>query len=292
MNQASRANTWWHRLIAIFVLVGLFAGCQTIRDLSQIKKPELSIKTVRLTDLTFDSLTLVTDLQIKNPNRLSATLRGFDYDLDINGNSFVKGRQDNKVVLPSMGENSIGIPMTLRFSDLYKTFQSMKNEDSAAYKISLGLDFELPVIGDRQFPVSKEGYIPLPKLPVIKVNSLRVKKMSFSGADLELELKVSNPNAFAMSFDNLKYNLEISGQSWVTGAVPEMLQIGKSGENTLTIPVSIKFAQMGQTLYQVLMQKSAIDYRFQGNVDLKTSIPIMNKVNLPIDMAGKLNILR
>lgn len=267
-------------------------SCSTFRKLAKVQKPKVSVDNVRFTGISFDDIGLAFDVKIDNPNQLSAKLAGFDYDLHINDASFLKGQQDSELNIEAMGQSTLEVPLTLNFKDLYKTYRSLQNQDSSEYKIDLGLDFDLPVLGKTRIPVSKKGFVPLIKLPTVKVASLKVQKMGLSGADLDLKLQIDNPNAFNLLASNLNYNFSVNGQSWVKGTSPENIRVDEKGESIMSIPISLDFFSLGQTALQLLSGDQSINYSFQGNVDLNTSMPMLKQFKLPIDKSGQLDLSR
>ena len=66
-------------LIICFLLILL--SCASIKDLVNIKKPVLSFHKVQLTGISFNDVNLRFDIKIENPNPMSATLYGLDYEL-------------------------------------------------------------------------------------------------------------------------------------------------------------------------------------------------------------------
>lgn len=279
-----------------FTLMGAFilflGGCSTVSQLAKIQKPALSVEGVRFTGMNFDAVDLAFDVKISNPNQLSATLAGFDYDFKINNNSFLKGQQEQELAVAALGESIMEVPLTLNFKDLYQTFTSLKNQDSSAYQMDLGLDFDLPVLGKTRVPVSKKGFLPMIKLPAVKIASLKVNQMGLGGADLELNLEIDNPNAFSVLAKNLNYDFSVNGQSWVKGIAAEQVRIAEKGQSLVRIPVSLDLLSMGQAALQLLSGNQVVDYAFQGKMDVDTSLPMGKNINLPISKSGQLKITR
>ncbi len=276
----------------VFILFLFIVGCAALQELAQVQKPTLEFQKVRFTGMTFETVDLAFDVKITNPNPLSASLAGFDYDFQIDGASFLSGQQPTQLTVAANAESALEIPLTLKFKDLYQTYQSLKNRDSSAYKIDTGLMFNLPVLGKTRIPVSHEGHLPLIKLPDVTLGSLKLKNIGFSGADLELKLNVDNPNNFNLLMNKLDYNFSINGTTWAKGLTQNTMNIKEKGESAITIPVSLSFSKMGRTIYNVIMGNEKLNYDLKGNLDVNSSLPLLGQVNLPIDRSGQINILR
>ena len=268
----------------------LFFHCDTVQQLAKIQKPTLSVERVKITSLNFESIGLTFDLKVFNPNKLAVTLAGFDYDFLLNDASFLKGSRDTVQTIKAKGESILQIPIRLGFRDLYRTFQGLKAQDSTAYKLNCGLSFNLPILGKTRIPVSKTGFLPLPKLLKIKVQSLKLNKLGFTGADLLLNLQLDNPNAFRVFLNKLNYHFTVDGQSWVSVLLNQQQEVGAKGKNILSIPISLNFLKMGKTALQLLQGNKSLDYKLGGDMNIRTSLPMFDEVNIPVQKSGKINL--
>ena len=275
----------------ILMLMQLF-GCATLQQLANIQQPTVDVQNVRFTGMSFDALDLAFDLKITNPNPISASLAGFEYDFQIADASFLKGNQDKQLTLQANGESILEIPLTLNFKDLYNTFQALKNQDSSAYKLVCGLSFNLPVLGPTRIPVSKSGSLPNLKLPDVSIGSLKLNKISLTGADLDLKLNVKNANTFSFLLNKLNYDFAVNGKTWVKGLSQNQMQVKEKAESAIAIPISLNFLEMGTAIYQMINGNQKLNYQLKGNVDLNSSLPMLGQVSLPLDRVGEINISR
>jgi len=290
-------NTWNYKIIAL-IFLGLATifinSCSTIGGAihQKIKKPEVEFLDARLDSLSFNSIGLMFDLKVKNPNSVGIKLAGFNYDFLINGNTFVKGQQDKNLEIGARGESPVQFPVSFGFVELYNVFQSLKNQDISSYQINLGFAFNVPVLGVINIPVSKSGDFPLLKIPKISLESLKLRNLSLTGADLRLGVKLNNPNAFSMLLDKMKYNLEVNGLQWISGESMETAQIAEKGEGLIEIPIRLNLVEMGRSVYQLLNSNNDLNFAFGGDIDLNTSLPLLGKVNLPFNHSGKIKVTK
>ena len=279
-------------LTGFALLLLILFSCATLQEIAKVQQPRVNVQNVRFTGMSFDAIDLAFDVAIHNPNPFGAKLSGFDYDFFLNENSFLKGQQNSQLNIEALGQSTVEIPLTLNFKDIYNTYQSLKNQDSTTYKIACGLAFDLPVLGPIRIPVSRSGKVPMLKLPDVKIGSLKLNKITFSSADLELKLKVDNPNSFNFLLNRLNYDFAINGKTWAKGITQNQMQIQEKGESAISIPVSLNFMQMGRTVYGIITGDQKLNYELKGDLDLNTSIPMLGQVNLPIDRVGEINILK
>jgi len=278
--------------IAITAALTHLFGCATLKEIAGIQKPAAEVRDVRLTGISFENLNLVFDMKITNPNPLSVSLSGFDYDFQIADASFLKGNQTKSISINAMGESLLEIPLTISFRNLYGAFQALKSEDSTKYKLLCGLSFNLPVLGAIRIPVSKSGTLPNVKMPEISVNSLKLNNISLNSAGLELKLNVKNSNTFSLLLNKLNYNFAVNGITWANGFSDKQTRVNEKGEGMIAIPISLNFVEMGSSVYKIVSGGQKMNYKLQGDINLGSSLPMLGEVKLQIDMAGDLNILK
>ena len=282
-----------HLLILIAVSVLLLSGCESLRDVvDAIHRPEVRIDAVELEALSFSGLTLRFDVEIRNPNPIGISLSGFDYELQIEGTPFVSGEVDEKISIAARDRSIVALPVELGFEELVKTIRELEDREEAAYRLSSGFSFDLPVLGRVRIPVSKEGSVPILRFPGIQIRSLRLNTISLSGASLDLELEMRNRNNFKIFIESLEYRFQVDGRDWASGMRRKKVRLGENDIAELTIPIELDFAAVGRSVYQMILGGEALQYTLEGNVDVGTSLRALKKASLPFALAGQLRIQR
>jgi LEA14-like dessication related protein len=281
----------YHPVILMGLILLLFS-CSTIQQLTKIQNPKLSVKTVRITDFDFSDIYLTFDLQVENPNNLSISLAGFDYHLFLNNQSFLKGNQKNTLEIRSNETTIFEIPLSLNFKNIYQTYQTLKDEDSLSYKVDFGLNFKLPIVGETRLPLSTTGNVPLIKIPPIKLSSIKLQKLNLTGAEINLNLQIINPNFFEFKMNQLNYNLNLNGNPIASGQNDNQQIFKGKSENLLRIPISLDFLQMGETTYKLFTGSNEVVYDIDGNLDISTSSLLLKNLDLPFHKSGNLRIQR
>ena len=281
-------------LAAFTIIILSLNSCaifQSIISGAGIKEPEADFVNARLSGLSFDAVDFLFDLKIKNPNKIGIKLAKLDYEFFVNESSFLKGIQDKGIEIVSMGEQTVQFPISLRFSDLYQTFQTLKSQGLSNYRMNFGLSFDLPVLGALRIPLSKSGDFPLVKLPKISFSDIRIERLSLSGADLRVGLNIDNPNIFSVLLGQMNYQLNINGLKLISGKTDKKAQIKENGKGVIDIPFSLDFMQIGRSFYQILSSKEKLSYQMTGNLDIETSHELLKQVSLPFDLSGVTELL-
>ncbi|MFZ0389888.1 MAG: LEA type 2 family protein [Calditrichia bacterium] len=279
--------------LPLFFFLQIFNSCSTVKELARIQRPELAIEQIRLTDMDFQSLSLAVDVRVNNPNQIAAELAGYNYNMQINDQSFLRGEQDTEQRIEAGAESIVTIPLSFSFQQLYNTYHSLQNQDSSKYQIQSSLKFDLPVVGLTEIPVETSGYLPMIKTPKLNVRGLNLKDLSFTSASLNLNIEVENPNGFDLLLNNLKYQFEVNEKEWASGIKQETLTIADKSTSQITIPIKLDFMGIGQTVYQLLSGNEDVVYAFSANLNLtSTAIPLLENIPLPLATSGVLHIQR
>ena len=281
-------------IVCATLVATLLSSCAALSTLTgkvNVERPAVSFAGAKLAGLSFDAADLMFDLKISNPNSLGIKMAGFDYDFLVNENSFLKGNREEEIEIKAGGESMIQFPLSLNFADLYQTFQDVRGGDVSTYQLNCGFSFTIPVLGVVRVPVSKAGEFPLLKLPTVNLDAIKLKRLSITGAELQLIVKLNNPNAFSMLLDHLQYQLEVDGTNWVSGNAEQETHIAEKGESFVSIPVSLNFVEIGRAVaYQTLTGDRDLGYKFGGELGLATSIPLLGRVTLPFDRSGEVGV--
>ncbi len=278
-----------------FGLLAGFVGCANLNQLlnqMDVKKPVVTVRSVDLTEISFTDASLRFNMEIENPNGFGVKLDGFDYRFDINQKNFLNGDQPDKIDIAAGKKSPFAVPVSVNYTRLLETVTDLVNDKSADYKIDLGLRFDLPVLGNTRIPVAHSGTLPIPKIPSIGVSALELKKMSLTGADLELVLKIGNPNIFGFDLKNLDYNFIVNGNRWVEGSDTGIGTINAGGEGLVRIPVSLNFLELGRSAANLISGGSDLNYGLTGKLDISgTELPL--QINgLTFDRSGSVGLTK
>lgn len=271
----------------------LAGGCSVINELaSSLQKPNVSVTDVRITGFSFSDIELTYDVTVDNPNAVSLQLMSYDYDLEINNRSFVKGDQKEQSRIEASGKSTFQVPMTLNFQDLYSTIKGLAGQDEADYAFSSTFAFDLPGLGRTEVPVNKKGTVPLVRLPDISVRNLEVSELSFTEATLALNMEFENPNGFGLNIQGFDYDLNVDGNQWAKGEALEKTSIAENETTQLQIPLTLNIAQMGTSVYRMLTGASQIDYELNGTFSVGTTHPLLGQTEFKFNRKGQIAVDR
>ncbi len=278
-------------LLTLFFSVSCQEALQLLKQVN-VQEPKASVENVKLTDLSLSKADLLFDIAVENPNPLGVHLSGMDYNFLINGASFIKGQKEDKLDIKANGKANISIPLSLTYSEIHKAVKSFADLDTVPYQLKLKIGVNLPVLGDIKIPVTKSGSFPNLRLPEISLKKIKLDKIGFSCADLKLMLDIKNPNAVSFVTRNLNYDLEVNGKNWIKGKIDKALKINKKAKQTVSIPVTLNFLEMGGAVYQMLSGGSKLEYHLTGKSDFSSDFKLLKTFSLPFDKKGKIDLIK
>lgn len=272
--------------------VGFFlSGCAVLGKMLGrvgIRPPTAEVVHVRVADLAFDRAILLFQMAVANPNDVGLRLSGFEYRFAVDGRSLVQGVQNRETEIAAHTETLLELPVTLLFDDLYRLYVSLREADSAPYELTCGLRFRVPVLGDVHVPLRREGTFPLIKRPDVRIEALRIKRLTLSGAELRLTLRVVNPNAFSALVERVHYEFKVDGKPWFSGIQTTPASLAPKGEGSLEMDLRLNFLQMGVAISRSLLDRKPLSYDLEGTLELRTSLPTFEQATLPFRLTGNI----
>lgn len=124
-----------------------------------------------------------------------------------------------------------------------------------------------------------------PQPPTLTPEVARVAQVSASGIDLDVEVRVDNPNTFALHTRSVSGTLYVAdGQKLGAGAAQPEQSIPAGG--SALVPSRIHIAWQDVSALAPLLLKAAVPYTFQGDVTLGSED---FNVTLPFSLDGQLS---
>lgn len=277
----------WQILILIFVLFS-FSSCATLGNI--VQEPEVIFEKAEITNINFQGISFEFSFIVDNPNPIGIDMEGYAYNLQIEGNSFIKGSTSEGFHIGSNSKSVVKLPVTLDYKDLYNLFSDVEGKDDIDYKITNIFTFKIPVMGNISFAVEHEGTFPALKIPVMVIESLNLKKLGIFKSELELVIRLKNPNNFSLSLDSLDYNFTVNNKSWGGGITSTSTDFKEKGENRITIPFVIKPADIGMDVLKSAINGTKLDMIFRGKAHLRTGYEGFDKAVVDFDTSDRKDI--
>lgn len=275
--------------LAAFML-GLSACTPMVKQAFENQKPKVSVVDQRLTGLDFEKVSIAFGIQVDNPNPVGIDLQGLDYDLKLDGHSFVTGKQDQKMPIAAYGSSRIELPLSMTFKEIEQGLSGLKGKDEVPYELTTGLLIKVPLLGTIRYPVVSKGVLPVPQLPRISLQGIKLERFNFNGATMALSVLVDNPNNFNVALNSLNYDLTINGKHWARGSSQTLGTIREKQKSLITLPLSISLLDLGSGFSSLIKSGTDLNYAIVGKLNASTSNKLIGNFDMPFDNSGHVKL--
>ncbi len=258
----------------------LLSGCAALEK--RVEQPQVKLNDVRVVAASLADAQLAFDLEVYNPNPLSLLLQGLSYELQLEDKSLLSGELGDRLRIGAGGRSRVTLPFTLRYAEVLGSLAALGRNEAIDYRLSGKADFGLFAI-----PYAKAGTLPLPRLPEVSVQSLRVERLTATGAQLALGLKVNNANGFSVRFSGFDYRLNLGEASVLQGESANPLSVQANQAGIVQVRLAVDFRQVAE-LARALQGRS-LPIAFSGQLKLPEA---GEEVSLPYHWQGEVPLLR
>jgi LEA14-like dessication related protein len=150
----------WARGCVAVALVAL-AGCSAFGP--KIEVPRLSLVSVGMKAGDMFSQQFLLHLHVQNPNDRELSIKGIDYKLFLQGDSFAEGVANRPFVVPALGETEFDLTVHTNFvSSIGRLLSRLNGRDQIEYTVEGKVFVDLGSI--RKIPFSETGTVSLTQL--------------------------------------------------------------------------------------------------------------------------------
>ena len=217
-------------------------GCSLLQSVADVREPSVSFKDASLSDVSLAGATVNLVLTVQNPNQQGLSLAEADYKLSVAGKQLVAGKPPAGLKIPAGGSADVTLPAQVRFADLGDSIGAVLQQEQLPYRAEGHVGLSTP-IGVLPVAFSKEGTLPLPRLPTVTLSSPRIAQLSLTQATLDVPVTLLNPNGFSLPLGAVVGDLNIAGADVGRIATGELGRIDARQSRTVAVPVTIRFAQ-------------------------------------------------
>ncbi len=121
------------------------------------------------------------------------------------------------------------------------------------------------------------------KDPTVSIAGVNIARLTADGMTLQFTLDVENPNPIPLNLAGFDYALMLDGKQLMAGEKRDKIRIKARGDSRVTVPVSLKFADLSR-LVSGGLKKENLDY------ELKTAalvdLPVVGVKKFPASQKG------
>jgi len=153
------------RLIFAGLVIGmLLAGCTSVEEEFQLRKPTARLMDVRFRDADVYGATLVFDVQIVNHYAFDLPLLRFRYTMSSRGVRFLAGLSDVAIRVPAFGSETVSLPTRIDYVQTLRALGSVRPGATIPYAAEVDLTIDTPRLGSILLDLGKSGELTLPEV--------------------------------------------------------------------------------------------------------------------------------
>lgn len=270
-------------VLVVLMMSLILLSCATLQQM--VQPPDVKVENIDIADFSFKDITLDFGLLVNNPNPFGINLQGYEYTFAIEGNEFLSANEARSFDVGASGTSTVQIPVTVNFDKLLDLMKQTKDLDSLSFDL-VGKIHPGGMLAAFNIPFEHSGSLPNVRIPELSFSGLKVKKMGFTGIDLELGLNLVNKNIFGFDIGALNYDIALAGSPVAKGITENLASIPAKGKGEIKLPLTINFASALGSLSSAL-KGGSIEADIKGDADLKTpfgpiTLPFETTQNIPI----------
>ena len=133
------------------------------------------------------------------------------------------------------------------------------------------------------------------KEPDVQLERVVVRGVGISGGNLDLIVKVDNPNSFTLHGTKLEVGFDVEGQHLGDIAYDDDFSVTENGTTTVTLPLKFGWAGVGSAV-RTALGSGDLPYSMKGQLELRTpwgrkEVPFTREGRVPLTrLAGALAI--
>ena len=128
------------------------------------------------------------------------------------------------------------------------------------------------------------------KEPDIQLERAVVRGIGVTGGNLDLVVKVDNPNNFTLQGTKLEVGVDVEGQHLGDIVYDDDFAVAENGTTTITLPLKFGWAGVGSAV-RAALGYGDLPYKMKGQAELKTpwgrkEVPFTREGRVPLTRSG------
>ena len=247
--------------------------------------PVVSLISSELDDISYNGVQLLSKVQVENPNSIEIPFPKIVWKIFLDGDFFIDGVIENNQNIKSRETAIVEVPVTLNYLEVFDSFDRLKGRSQVDCKITLAVNFPVPVIEDRTWNFEQEGKIPLLQEPGLTSPVMEVIKVDAATVELYVSVNVENPNIFELPAPRLNFDYRVYDTSILRHSLNNSGPLAPSS----VVPVVFGLLIYYTDLFRILpMVRAEIEAPGQLNLSMDFPVPAFNGETFNLQIPGML----
>jgi LEA14-like dessication related protein len=241
----------------------------------------------KIEKMDFSGVDLGCTLNVENPNDFPLPFPELDLNYSVNAVPFLKSNVTGMGPVAAKAVAPVDLKFRVDYVDLLKTVTSLISANSASFNLDLGADFPVPALEGIKTALQGEGSFPILKKPDVSFKGITIKSMGLSRMEFQLTWEIDNKNSFAMDIENFAYDFKVNTSQWAKGVIDTPPRVGANKVTAVPLSVTINSLDMVKDLVNIISRGTDVSYNCAGDMKLAPELPGLDKIDLPLNLAGK-----
>jgi LEA14-like dessication related protein len=257
------------------VLLLVLASCSTLKPpaftVPVVSSAEPQNLVVDLFGVTFDH-----PITVSNALPSDVYLNQASYILSIGGQEVTRGELSSNEVMTARSVSEISVPISLQFEDLLQRFGRFSDRESLPYTLHIDLEASPSAMATTETlrgRQSFDGTIPVLEQPRVVVDTLMLKSFTLAMAELELRVRIVNPNAVPLTVSGTSLTLMVDEQAWHRQEISQTFTVPVRSDVVFDAPFRMRPRDYGTDVYRKLNMSQAFEFTVSGTARVAAEIP-------------------
>jgi LEA14-like dessication related protein len=225
--------------------------------------PKMDSAVVRVTELTKEKTTLEMHLLMNNPLPFKLSADSVAYEFFISDTAVMKTSYRENISLKAADTTWMFMPVIIENQKLVSILDLSEKRgfDSVYYEVKAS--FYSHLLKEKKFDFHFGRMLPLLHIPEVALGKVEIDSLNLKRMKLLVHTTIKNENVFAIKADKVSYRFSVAGNKWITGRMPEMIDLEKQSTTEVIFPVRVSLEEVGETVFTLLKKGKKVPYGFE-----------------------------
>jgi LEA14-like dessication related protein len=259
-----------------------FAG-----NIPLMEMPKVSPGEIKIAKLDFSGIELACGFNVENPNNFPIPFPDIAYEYEVAGVPLLTSSLSETKSVAAKSKSTQEIKLSLRYADIFKAAASLANKGEAPSVFSLSPSFPIPAMAEIKDVIEINKTLPVLQRPEVSLKGINIKSLGLRKLDFTVNWEVENKNSFAMDISDFNYDFKVNDKEWAQGKIENSPRLKPNTKALIPLTVSISALDMVKELVNVISSGNSVNYSCIGAMGFLSDFPGLDKLDLPLNLAGK-----
>jgi LEA14-like dessication related protein len=273
------------KITSVVVTLALLSSC-TGTKIALYMGPTLNLTETTISELSFDTIYLTSKLDSSPDNDPSTQILSNKYFLVIANDTI---QSDNFDIAHNIAGGVTQINIPIHYNTLFSRFGSFGDRVEIPAQIhteTQSRPADKPNITNTRSSTFSVVNLPILQRPSVYIDTLMLKSFNLANAELEVRLRVVNPNATPIQVSGTQFNLIVDGTRWHNQSINQVFEVPVRSDIVINAPFEMRPRDFDTSVYRKLNMAQEFEYQITGSAQIQVT---MTGFNEPLKLAFDLS---